>query len=362
MLELSLCLYDVLKIRLQIAGIKCSLFAFFLLCEKKCAKFDRQHSGTMPSNKHASFRYLILNECFTTLGHSRWTKQELINRVSEKMQEAGLLSDKKISERTIADDIAHLRRHRQAPIVVKAGCYYYGDPAFNLEKTPLKPEEIKVLQEAFALLQQFPNLPHLDALEALLYKINRDPAHLDLSAQTIQLESNPEVKGLQWLSPLYQAIQQQQVLSIDYQGFNTPKEKIVFHPYLLKEWRNRWYVVGRHHEKQVAWNLALDRIQHIHPSLRPFLPNDLFDPLTYYSEVIGVTVNAGPAQEIVFRCNKKICGYLHTKPLHPSQLVVETAEAYEVFSIRVIPNQEALGELYRFGPDLEILNLLELSF
>lgn len=334
----------------------------FFVVRKKCATFNHQHVQTMPSNKHASFRYLILNECFTTLGHSRWTKQELIDRVSEKMQEAGLLSDKKISERTIADDIAYLRQHRQAPILIKEGHYYYGDPGFNLEKTPLKPEEIKVLQEAFVLLQQFPNLPHLDALEALLYKINRAPAQLDLSAQTIQFESNPEVKGLEWLRPLYLAIQQQQVLSIDYQGFNTPKEKIVFHPYLLKEWRNRWYVVGRHHEKQVAWNLALDRIQQIHSSLRPFLPNDLFDPLTRYREVIGVTVNTGPAQEILFRCKKKICGYLHTKPLHPSQRVVESRAEYEVFSIRVIPNQEALGELYRFGPDLEILNLLDLSF
>ncbi len=33
MLELSLCLYDVFEIRLQIGRIKCSLFAFFLLCE-----------------------------------------------------------------------------------------------------------------------------------------------------------------------------------------------------------------------------------------------------------------------------------------------------------------------------------------
>lgn len=313
----------------------------------------------MPSNKNASIRYKILNECFTTPGKQRWTKMELVERVSEKLFEGGFIQKAGISERTIAKDIHDLKQHWEAPIKCTNGRYGYTDPSFNLEKTPLKPEEIKVLQEAFALLRQFPNLPHLDALEALLLKINRDTRQFDLTAQTIQFENNPEVQGLNWLRQLYTAIGKREVLNVEYQPFQGPLEKITFHPYLLKEWRNRWYVVGRHQEKNRAWNLALDRIKVLHPSIRPFLPNDLFDPLTRYRDVIGVTVNDRPVQEIVFRCQKNICGYLHTKPLHPSQRQLENTPAYEVFSIQVILNQEALGELYRFGPDLEILTHFE---
>lgn len=316
----------------------------------------------MPNNKNAAFRHLILNACFTTPGHSRWSKAELVQRVSEKLHEQGFLDADKVlvSESTIEKDLAYLKRHREAPIKCKGGYYFYTDPGFNLEKTPLKPEEIKVLQEAFALLRQFPNLPHLDALEALLLKINRDPQHLDLTASIIQFESNPEVQGLKWLSQLYLAISKQQVLQVAYQPFQGPLQKIVFHPYLLKEWRNRWYVIGRHQEKNLVWNLALDRIQDIQLSLRPFLPNDLFDPVTHFQHVIGVTVNDRPVQEINFQCENSICGYLETKPLHPSQRLLERNSDYAVFSIQVIPNQEALGELLRFGEKISILSEIEL--
>lgn len=308
---------------------------------------------SMPSNKNAHFRYQVFDECFTTPGHRRWTKAQLIERISKRLQEAGFAEN--IGIRQFHSDIKYLREQENAPIVTKDGHYFYADSTFSLKKSPFKPEEIKLLQEAFALLQQFPNLPHLDALKALLLKMNWDTQHIDLTAQIIQFESNPAVQGLEWLGKLYAAITQQRVLSIHYQPFNAPAETIIFHPYLLKEWRNRWYVVGRHQVKQAAWNLALDRIQAIHPSNRPFLPNDLFDPLTRYQDVIGVTVNEQPVQEIVFRCRKNICGYLHTKPLHHSQRLIESTEVDEVFSIRVIPNAEVYGELYRFGKDLEVV-------
>jgi predicted DNA-binding transcriptional regulator YafY len=311
----------------------------------------------MPSNKNASFRHLVLNACFTTPGRSHWTMEALVERVSEKLREAGLA--KSISKRMIATDLAYLRTHRAAPIEIKAGSYFYADSGFDLEKTPLQPSEIKALQEAFALLRQFPNLPHLDALAALLLKVNRDPQQAFLSAQTIQFETNVQVAGLHWLSPLHVAITHQQVVTVQYQAFHAPVQTIIFHPYLLKEWRNRWYVVGRQQDHPKPWNLALDRISALHASQRPFLPNDLFDPLTYYDQVIGVTVNDRPMQEIVFRCHPRISGYLITKPLHSSQRLIESTATHEVFSIQVIPNQEARGELFRFGPDLEVLTAVE---
>lgn len=314
----------------------------------------------MPSNKNASFRHSMLNECFCNSGRTHWTKIELIERISEKMREHGFLGEKNISESTLDKDIHFLKHHRNAPIKCKGGYFHYSDPSFNLEQVPLHPHEIKILQEAFALLRQFPNLPHLEALESLLLKLNRDNEQIYLTPQLIQFENNPEVKGLNWLGQVYTAIAEKQVLNVNYQPFNLPLEKIIFHPYLLKEWRNRWFAIGRNQDKAIAWTLALDRIQDIHPSLRPFMPNDLFDPVARYQDVIGVTVNDKPVQEILFRCEKSICGYLETKPLHPSQRLLERHPDYDVFSIRVIPNQEALGELLRYGKRLTLLSEVEL--
>lgn len=281
---------------------------------------------------------------------------ELLERVSERLREMGFIGDKNISKSTLEKDIQFLKNHKNAPIKCKDGHFHYTDPKFNLAQVPLKAEEIKILQDAFGLLRQFPNLPHLDSLEAILQKLERHDTSLDLTPQVIQFETNPNVTGLNWLGKLYESIRQEQTLHIVYRPFNQAEMSIYFNAYLLKEWRNRWFVIGRNQEVEEIWTLALDRIEGIHPSFRPYKTNDLFDPINRYEHVIGVTVNDKPVQEIRFRCDSSICGYLETKPIHPSQKLIQENIDSKDFSVHIIPNQEARGEFLRFGPKLVLLS------
>lgn len=315
----------------------------------------------MPSNKHAAFRYRVLNDCFTRPGRRHWTKKELQEEVTRQLQEhfGDHLS---IGLRTIDGDIALLRsdppRGYAAPIAVREGKYFYEDPDFTISRFPLSAEETALLRDAFALLRQFPGLPQLPVLEAL---VRQSGAGMDLelpSHSVIQFENSPPAMGLSWLDPLYGHIRRREALEIRYQPFAPPGEVVVLlHPYLLKEWRNRWYVVGRNERENQVWNLALDRIADVRPAGIPFRSNDLFNPIDWYRDIVGVTRPQGAAPvRIKFRAGGSVAGYLLTKPIHASQQTVRQDASGVTFSLHVIPNPELIGELRRFGREIEVLS------
>ncbi len=316
----------------------------------------------MPSNKNAAFRYRVLNDCFTRPGRRRWTEKELHEEVTRQLQEH--FGDRmSISRRAIQGDIALMRsdppRGFGAPIVVKEGKYFYDDPDFTISRFPLSLGETALLRDAFALLRQFPGLPQLPVLEAL---VRQSVAGMDLelpNQSVIQFENSPPAMGLSWLEPLYGHIRRREALEVRYQPFAPPGEVVVvLHPYLLKEWRNRWYVVGRNESENQVWNLALDRIADVRPAGIPFRPNDLFDPIGWYLDIVGVTRPQGAVPvRIKFRASAAVAGYILTKPIHTSQQTVRKEPSGSMtFSLRVIPNPELIGELRRFGPEVEVLS------
>ena len=61
-------------------------------------------------------------------------------------------------------------------------------------------------------------------------------------------------------------------------------------PYLLKEYRNRWFIIYYDYERNGICNYALDRIVFIEPYVdKPFVENTFFDPEHYFDNIVGVT-------------------------------------------------------------------------
>lgn len=319
----------------------------------------------MPTNKHAAYRYRVLNRCFTNRGKRKWTLEELVEEVSRQMREDfGHFHG--ISKRTIQGDINILRsdqpRGFNAPIVCKDSLYFYANPRFSIENHALGTEEIELLRSALGLLQQLPGMPQLESLQMLLNKAGFNSSHPPLSGQWIQFETNPAVQGLEWLGPIYKSIVDQQVIDIDYQPFTDPPLTIRLHPYLLKEWRNRWYVFGRTQENKL-WNLALDRIRGLcsAPEGVFYLPNDLFDPSTWFDDLVGVSKpeNSSP-ETVILELSYLNARYLETRPVHASQTFLGEHNGRHRFSLRVYINHELVNELLRFGKDLEVIEPEEL--
>jgi predicted DNA-binding transcriptional regulator YafY len=175
----------------------------------------------------------------------------------------------------------------------------------------------------------------------------------------ISFDSNPNLRGLEYLDQIYQAIIKKTVLKISYQSFKAKQPTDVeFHPYLLKEFNNRWFILGRKGGQRNVINYALDRIQGI--ELLPnkhYHENDSFDPDTFYRDVVGVTVMQGMRPEkIVFRVNKKNAQYVITKPIHHSQKLLSQDEDGATFELFIKVNFELERIFLGYGNTLEILS------
>lgn len=101
---------------------------------------------------------------------------------------------------------------------------------------------------------------------------------------------------------------------------------------------------------------ALDRILDIREEGLVYFCDAHFDPDTYFRDIIGVSIpEDGVVAEVHLKFNAQQAKYIYTKPLHPSQRVVEETAEYTAFAFRLIPNYELESLILSFGERVEVL-------
>lgn len=97
------------------------------------------------------------------------------------------------------------------------------------------------------------------------------------------------------------------------------------HPYYLKQYNNRWFLFGiTEQDKNNLINLPLDRIGSIEVVDIPYIPNTKFNFEEYFEDVVGVSVpREGEPEKVVLKFDKRQYPYIITKPLHPSQAILD---------------------------------------
>lgn len=314
----------------------------------------------MPKNLHQGFRYRVIDRCLRNRNRS-WGWRELSEACWQALQEE-LGIDKRPSRRTIMLDISRMRSGKlgyEAPIEYdrKEKSYYYSNSKFSIENIPLRKSDLEELRNALLILQQFSGRESLNHLQEVVTKLEdtlySQPAK---TSEIILFEHSLNKQGQKWINPIYQAIKNQQALSITYQPFHASLTSFVFSPYLLKEYNNRWFVFGFHHIDQSIYNPALDRIVSLQKSLQAYQGNPHFDGRQYLKDIVGVTLLE---KKIKVQVEIKVFGlqakYIATKPIHESQKKDRSGENYTIFLLNLIPNYELESRLLSYGEDLEVL-------
>jgi hypothetical protein len=168
--------------------------------------------------------------------------------------------------------------------------------------------------------------------------------------------------GYKHLITVIQAMREGRALSIVYQSFaRDEKTEFVLHPYCLKVFRQRWYVVGWHEPSNDVRIYSLDRVESMKITTEKFtIPKD-FDPQEYFEGSFGVFRNDGVAVETVrLRANAEERAYLRSLPLHHSQQEVEEGEDYSVFEWRLRPSFDFKQAILAMGANVEVLEPLSL--
>jgi len=314
----------------------------------------------MALNKNALIRYKTIDKCLQN-NYRQWTLEDLINACSDALYEyEGRAIN--VSKRTVQLDIQLMRSDKlgyNAPIVVYGKKFYkYEDDDFSITDIPLTENDMNVLSETVEMLKQFKDFSLFSELGGIIQRLE-DKVYTEKTHQSsiIHLDKNENLKGLYWLDELYQAIQKRVVLKLEYKSFKAKESNIIFfHPRLLKEFNNRWFLIGMRRKREGIVNLALDRIISIDYDFTIPYKDFEFNADEFYKDVIGVTVNRERPSVVKLWVHKLHAPYVITKPLHHSQRTVMVNDDESIIITFVVKlNFELERTILGFGEAMEVL-------
>lgn len=318
----------------------------------------------MPNNKHAIIRYHALDRCFSNPGR-RYDIMDLLKECNKALMEFDP-NTFGIKKRQLYDDIRFMKSEQGWSVdleVIKDGkdgktAYYkYENLNYSINNEPINQLEATHLKSAMLVLQRFKGLPQFEWVEELLPKLDQSFSLSDHSVKAMSFDTNEYLKGLEYLSDLFNAIIYKKVLEIEYQSYRSDKpSKLVFHPYHLKQYNKRWFLFGKNKDYDNITNLALDRIEGVKERNQKYLQNENIDFEEYFGDIVGVTFpEKGEVKKIEFYVSGILGPYIQTKPIHESQTPLREYENGYTFYIKVIPNIELENAILGYGEGLKVL-------
>ncbi|BDD01126.1 WYL domain-containing protein (plasmid) [Persicobacter psychrovividus] len=314
-------------------------------------------------------RYQIIDDALN--GARKYNREQLLRHIIEKMQEMTGDHDFSISKRQFQNDIKDLKAGvtgKPAPIKFNRSknYYEYTEPDYSIREGKLSSRDQEAVKEAIELLEQYGSFESMKELRNIT-KLLKETFKVSVEEErpTIVFEQ-VDLKGIEHLSGLNDAIKHKQALDITYQSFNNPMGQThLFYPYLLKQYNNRWFLIGNLDQYPGDLTIyALDRIIGFSINACSFRePQGITDINSYFNNLIGVSLGKGePIEEIVLKFRNKRGNYVLTKKLHSSQEVVaQEPESHSLtIKIKVHPNLELLSKIFEFGQDVEVLSPLSL--
>ncbi|MGY6647342.1 helix-turn-helix transcriptional regulator [Wenyingzhuangia sp. IMCC45574] len=315
----------------------------------------------MATNKNAIIRYQALDKCFRNTG-KRYAMKDLIEACNQALYDFNGSTDG-VKRRQVYDDINFMKSEQGYGVeleITKEGrsaYYQYADTNFSINSQPMNETEAQQLKEALLTLNRIKGLPQFGWVEELTLKLEKDFGIHESPREILGFETNPFLKGLEHLNTLFNAILYQKVLHIEYQTFrNEGVELFSMHPQYLKQYDNRWFVLGTHSKYNPITTLSIDRIVSIKEVNEPYLVSDI-DFIERYEDVIGVTRGLeADITTITLQANKSLAAYMLTQPMHGSQKNGVLNEKGLTFTLDVIPNYELEQQILSFGEALKVVS------
>lgn len=318
----------------------------------------------MPVDKNKIRRLQVLDRCFADR-QKMYFMEDLREACRKALENAGM-EHPDVSRRTIYNDIAEMESNSEWKVdllpdsfVGNRRYYRYADPNYSIWKTDLTEEQLTQLKSILLMLRQFENFPQYDTIEDIIEQLERK-YHFSMgdSEGVMAFESNENIEALQYIGVLFSAIVNKQVLRILYQPFGKQTQTLTVSPYYLKQYNRRWFLLGQaqgntEFPNLPISNLALDRMVDVAPAAGKYAESGM-DFEDYFADLMGVTNSDDPVEDIVLEFTPNRFPYVVSKPLHPSQKMVNK-DAGQI-SIAVKPTKELYQTLLSFGADVQIVS------
>jgi predicted DNA-binding transcriptional regulator YafY len=308
----------------------------------------------MDATSLPEYRYRIIDELLNKKSHVK--TKEMANVIGERC-------GKEISTRQVLNYISSMKADPYwAPIEndPKRKAYFYSRQ-FSIAAMDLAKGELEALEFAAGLIYQYRDAGFFSGLSNAIGKIKLGVgfAHLDRNDfhKWVQTEDVPLQKGQEHLATLLNCIKSKTKVDLTYRKFSQDvHQKHVFHPYMLKESLNMWYVVGFSEKRNEIRNFAIDRILSIGSRNDIFAINTAFDHELYFKHAFGITVAKTPPEKIFLEFSKKQSNYLRALPIHSTQKIEEIPDSGIFVSIEAYPTYEFYMKLLSYGANVKVVS------
>lgn len=314
----------------------------------------------MPNTKCSDIRYRVLDRCLRRGGYSTAT---LMAEVNKELELQGFPRITALN--TIRQDMDYIASsYPDINIIEKRSgrniTYAYGNPDSSIFHLPFNDNELAQLSQCMAILSQFEGTPQMEWMQSF---IDRFRQYLNINVdgrRVVGFDECRYLRGKDHFAELLSAICNKQVLTVGYKSFRRGSVKeVILHPYYIKEYNNRWFLLGKEHGFNSISHLAFDRIEWIKPVTGvTFIENLEYDfNDEYFSDIIGVTkrMECEP-EKIRLWIAGSLYPYIQTKPLHETQkLKNHDDNGYEI-EIEVRPNYELEQLILSYGERMKVLS------
>ena len=314
----------------------------------------------MPTNKNAVIRYCVLDRCFRNSGRMYFI-EDLLEACNSALYEFN--GDEGIKKRQLYDDIRFMESDQGWSVPLerlhygRKVYYRYSDLGFSINNQPLNKTEVEQIKSALAVLSRFAGSPQFQWVNEIIPTLKDKFGLSERPREVMLFDANIDLKGIHFITPIFNAIVNERVLKVLYKDFKNPEAyKVILHPHVLKQYSNRWFVLGYNegYDKN-CWNLAIDRIVNLEETDGKFRKNDV-DWEEYFFDIIGVTrPEGGEVWDVKLHFTPSLAPYIKTKPLHPTQKHKEKEDTGLEVVIKVIPNYELEKLILSFGEGVRVL-------
>ena len=177
----------------------------------------------------------------------------------------------------------------------------------------------------------------------------------DLSPH-IQLEKR-RPQGTENLYGLLHSVKNRLKIKFSYQKFwDVEKSERLADPYVLKEFKNRWYILAKDNKDNTVKSFALDRISNFEITNFPFVWPANYNAEESYKYCFGIiSPNENSPQEVVLSFDPFQGKYIKTLPLHETQQIIIDNEVELQVKLNVYVTHDFIMELLSFGNDVKVL-------
>jgi predicted DNA-binding transcriptional regulator YafY len=127
-------------------------------------------------------------------------------------------------------------------------------------------------------------------------------------------------------------------------------------PLLLREYRNRWYLLSFRIDLGEIRTYALDRIKKFYMTEDILGELTDFDPAKYFNHSFGITTPDTKVETITLRFNKEQIPYILSLPIHKTQKIIRQTNRSIIITISVILSYEVYEFILSKTPDVIVLS------